>query len=316
MAPARQYLFVTNRGPFAISPSGSLHEAGGGLAAGLRGLLATGQARSVFAVDDGPEREHWSAVGDDRLIPAAVPEEVHRSAYDTIANELLWYCAHQLFDLAFEPIDDAHSRRAWSHYETFNELMAEAAHAVANVDDVIVVNDYHLYLVPRALRARGWQGTLVFFLHIPVPTEQEYAVLPAVVRRALLDGIAEADLIAVHAPTWAERLRALFDASGLVAPPIVVAPSPSTSLDCSSVPHVPMSPKRASASTQPAAHSPRSRASTASSRRRTCCVASPRSTGCWSSAPTSRAGSEPSTSPTPRAATWTSTIASVRRSST
>ncbi|ACU54763.1 glycosyl transferase family 20 [Acidimicrobium ferrooxidans DSM 10331] len=226
MAPARQYLFVTNRGPFAISPSGSLHEAGGGLAAGLRGLLATGQARSVFAVDDGPEREHWSAVGDDRLIPAAVPEEVHRSAYDTIANELLWYCAHQLFDLAFEPIDDAHSRRAWSHYETFNELMAEAAHAVANVDDVIVVNDYHLYLVPRALRARGWQGTLVFFLHIPVPTEQEYAVLPAVVRRALLDGIAEADLIAVHAPTWAERLRALFDASGLVAPPIVVAPLP------------------------------------------------------------------------------------------
>lgn len=226
MAPERHYLFVTNRGPFAITPSGSPREAGGGLAAGLRGLLATGHARSVFAVDEGAELERWRAFGDDRLIPAAVPEVVHRSAYDTIANELLWYSAHQLFDLAFEPIDDAHVRVAWSHYESFNHLMADAAHGAAHLDDVIVVNDYHLYLVPRALRERGWQGALVFFLHIPVPTQQEYAILPHGVRRALLEGIVDADLIAVHAPTWAERLRELFDAHALKAPPIVVAPLP------------------------------------------------------------------------------------------
>jgi len=196
------------------------------LAAGLRGLIGSGTMRWVFAAQGDGEAEAVRALGEEELAPVAIAPATYREAYEIIANEVLWYCAHGLFDLAFEPLDDWRLRTAWTHYEAFNADMAEGALAEARRDDVLVVNDYHLLLAPERARRLGWTGPMVLFLHTPVPEPEEFAVLPAAMRSAILDGIEAADVVGVHARAWAARLEAILAIHGRRAPRIVVAPLP------------------------------------------------------------------------------------------
>jgi len=182
--------------------------------------------RWVFALAGNDDLPAWEALGIDVLHPVAIPTPTYRAAYDVIANELLWFCFHGLWDLAFEPVADSRLEQAWEHYVAFNDRMVEATLATAVEHDVLVLNDYHLLLAPQLARQRGWRGPITLFLHTPLPRVDEFRVLPPRLRRALLEGMASADLVGVHANRWALRLAALFDDAGLPVPRIVVAPLP------------------------------------------------------------------------------------------
>ena len=104
-------------------------------------------------------RDERSAAGTPfRLRLVAHDPEAYRLFYGVVANPVLWFVQHGLWDLKRDP--DADLTVPWRDgYAAANRAIAEAA--VAELDRVpgaaLYVHDYHLYLVP-SLVARAAPG--------------------------------------------------------------------------------------------------------------------------------------------------------------
>src|SRR5438105_4962379 len=130
----------------------------------------------------------------------AVPEpDAYRKYYSVIANPLLWFVQHYLWDLIEEPlIDDA----IWSAWETgyvaVNRLLADKVVEVARQSSrppLVMTQDYQLYLVPRRVRELLPDATLQQFIHIPWPTPNYWKVLPKPMRDVIFEGLLGNDVI-------------------------------------------------------------------------------------------------------------------------
>src|SRR6185312_10299572 len=88
-----------------------------------------------------------------------------------------------------------------------NETFADTIAEFAQPGDTVWAHDYHLLLVGRALRNRGYRGALAHFLHIPFPPLDVLAILPWA--DVLLDGLLAFDLVGFHTPGYVSNfLRA------------------------------------------------------------------------------------------------------------
>jgi trehalose 6-phosphate synthase len=146
-----------------------------------------------------------------------IPPEVFGRAYNNVANSALWFLLHQLFDTPNQPQFGAGFRRDWESYVAYNQMFAGALAGEAGADGAgaqeaggglrILVQDYHLCLVPRLLRERldgaARQAAVGYFCHTPWAPPDYYRMLPADIARALLDGILGADRAGFHAARWA-----------------------------------------------------------------------------------------------------------------
>src|SRR5438105_8855915 len=130
----------------------------------------------------------------------AVPEpDAYRKYYSVIANPLLWFVQHYLWDLIEEPlIDDA----IWSAWETgyvaVNRLLADKVVEVARQSPrppLVMTQDYQLYLAPGRIRELLADATLQQFIHIPWPTPNYWKVLPKPMRDAIFEGLLGNDVI-------------------------------------------------------------------------------------------------------------------------
>jgi trehalose 6-phosphate synthase len=107
------------------------------------------------------------------------------------ANEGLWPLCHI-----------AHARPAfrsddWQHYQTVNRIFADAVCEEVDRDDpIILVQDYHLALVPAYLRARLPRATILSFWHIPWPNAERLGICPW--REELLEGLLGSSIVGFH----------------------------------------------------------------------------------------------------------------------
>jgi trehalose 6-phosphate synthase len=135
-------------------------------------------------------------------------------AYNRVANSALWFLLHQLFDTPNQPQFGREFRRDWESYLAYNEAFAEALHQEARAQGQapsgglrMLIQDYHLCLVPRLLRDRLGgslpEAGIGYFCHTPWAPPDYYRMLPGDVGRALLDGILGADRAGFHAERWA-----------------------------------------------------------------------------------------------------------------
>src|SRR5438876_841784 len=69
----------------------------------------------------------------------------------------------------------------------------------------IWVHDFHLTLVPEALRRRRPDLAIGFFLHTPFPSSEIYRLLPT--RSEVLRGVIGADYIGFHTGDYARHFR-------------------------------------------------------------------------------------------------------------
>ncbi|RJQ52612.1 MAG: trehalose-6-phosphate synthase [Actinobacteria bacterium] len=213
LIPPGQLIVASSRGPYRHSkePGGGriLRRSGGGLVtamlcvaeqAGAHWICApsTDEDRSVAGkglVALPPERHLF----DMEIVD--IPQSTYDLAYNTISNPLLWFVQHYLWDLAREPsLDDSH-KRAWElGYVPFNEAFAEAIAARCEGLDrpVVMLQDYHLYLVGEMIRARDCDASLVHFTHIPWPQPDYLRMLPSYVRTPILSGLLAADVVGFH----------------------------------------------------------------------------------------------------------------------
>jgi trehalose 6-phosphate synthase len=122
-----------------------------------------------------------------RLEPVALPPDIISDFYEGFSNATIWPLFHDL------PSRSSFNPAYWRAYCEANAHFARAIAASTGWDDWIWVHDYHLMLVPEALRALGEARRCGFFLHIPFPPIDNYLRLPW--RFQVLRGLLEYDLI-------------------------------------------------------------------------------------------------------------------------
>lgn len=107
--------------------------------------------------------------------------------YLQFSNGVIWPAFHYRLDLV------NYQREAWEGYGKVNHMLAERLLPLLNPDDVIWIHDYHLLPFAAALRKRGVENRIGFFLHIPFPTPEIFSALPP--HRELLEMMCEYDLL-------------------------------------------------------------------------------------------------------------------------
>ena len=232
-------VIASNRGPLSFAlgddgrpvPSGSA----GGLAAALYPLVEDSGATWVSCAMSEADRAAAAAGLTDELdvplVTVQPDEATYRMAYDVISNSTLWNCHHHLFDLARRPLLDHRFDEAFDAFRSFNAQFAEAIDAVAAEGAEVLVQDYHLCLLPGLLRQRRPDLGIVHFTHTPFAEAGMWRVLPTPIGRELLEGMAAAAACGFHAPRWEAAFLACCAEAGVeprhtFVSPLGVAPGP------------------------------------------------------------------------------------------
>jgi trehalose 6-phosphate synthase len=214
---AAQVLVASNRGPvsYEVLEDGSLRarRGGGGLVSGLSAIGPDAGALWVCsALGEGDREAVRRGVGEDGVRMLDVPADVHADAYNGIANSVLWFVHHMLYQTPLEPVFDAEFRRQWASYEAFNRAFAEALAEEAAEGAVAIVQDYHLTLVPGMLRELRPDLRIGHFSHTPWAPVEYFRMLPDDIAGQVLRGMLGADRLGFLTRRWADAFTACCDA--------------------------------------------------------------------------------------------------------
>ncbi|MGQ4434591.1 MULTISPECIES: alpha,alpha-trehalose-phosphate synthase (UDP-forming) [unclassified Streptomyces] len=206
-------LVASNRGPvsYEVGDDGSLRarRGGGGLVSGLSAIGPDADALWVCsALSDGDREAVRRGVGEDGVRMLDIPADVHTDAYNGIANSVLWFVHHMLYQTPLEPVFDAEFRRQWASYEAYNRAFAEALAQEAAEGAVAIVQDYHLCLVPGMLRELRPDLRIGHFSHTPWAPADYFRMLPDDIREQLLTGMLGADRLGFLTHRWADAFTA------------------------------------------------------------------------------------------------------------
>ena len=217
----RRLIVVSNRGPVVHGrdSAGRLvsRRGGGGLVTALDSLAARHDVTWIASAMSDDDRAVASAATDVtvqevsrsgsqfglRLL--AHDREAFHGYYNVVANPMLWFIQHQLWDPARPPVVDEQFREAWDHgYAAVNRGFADAVltELERDPDATVFFHDYHLYLAPGIVRERCPEALLAHFVHIPWVGADGWSVLPNPLRRAVHAGLLACDLVGFHTERW------------------------------------------------------------------------------------------------------------------
>jgi trehalose 6-phosphate synthase len=213
----RKLIVVSNRGPVsygrAADGTRTARRGGGGLVTALRSLVqyhdVTWLASAITEEDRASAGETFDETAADgspyRLRLVAHDRQAYDWYYNVVANPMLWFVQHSLWDLPYSPKIDAAFHRAWAEgYVAVNASFAAAVDAELErtPDAAVFFHDYHLYLAPRMVRERKPDAALMHFVHIPWPQPDYWSVFPKEARCAIHDGLIANDVIGFHTERW------------------------------------------------------------------------------------------------------------------
>ncbi|MEU5087414.1 trehalose-6-phosphate synthase [Streptomyces sp. NPDC021356] len=214
-----EVLVASNRGPvsYDLDEDGSLHakRGGGGLVSGLSAIGPDAGAVWVCAALDDADREAVRRFEDGRRLPPEdtggqrvrmldIAPDVFSDAYNGIANSVLWFVHHMLYQTPLEPVFDTEFRRQWASYEAYNRAFAEALAEEAAEGAAVVVQDYHLTLVPGMLRDFRPDLRIGHFSHTPWAPVDYFRMLPDDIAEQVLRGMLGADRLGFLTQRWAD----------------------------------------------------------------------------------------------------------------
>lgn len=214
---AAQVLVASNRGPvsYTLGEDGTLTagRGGGGLVSGLSAIGPDTNAVWVCAALGDGDREavrrtggrlDTGDTGGQRVRMLGIPPDIYADAYNGVANSTLWFVHHLLYQTPLEPAFGPEFRARWASYETYNRAFAEALADEAADGAAVLIQDYHLALVPGMLRALRPDLRIGHFSHTPWAPVDYFRLLPDNVARQLLRGILGADRAAFLTHRWAD----------------------------------------------------------------------------------------------------------------
>jgi trehalose 6-phosphate synthase len=208
-------IIVSNRGPlqFEREDGGerTLRRGGGGLVTALSGLvshrealwIASAMSEEDIAVSEergGPVELSIDGI-DYRVLLVGSDPEAYDRFYNVIANPILWFIQHYLWDLSNAPDIRQEELDAWDYgYQTVNGDIAKAVlgQIEGQENPLVMLHDYHLYTAPRMIREQRPDVFLHHFVHIPWSQPDSWRVLPTRIRKAIFDGLLANDIIGFH----------------------------------------------------------------------------------------------------------------------
>ncbi|MGH2710562.1 MAG: alpha,alpha-trehalose-phosphate synthase (UDP-forming) [Actinomycetota bacterium] len=216
----RRILVASNRGPVSFGEQdGELVPVmgSGGLVTALApAIQETGGLWIAAAMTDGDRVMAREAGGGPmevkvedsvyhlRMLP--FDPDVYDRFYNNISNRLLWFLHHYLWDLPREPALGEGARQDWDAYRSVNvEFAGALAEESEGSDTDVLIQDYHLSLVPSALRQLAPTTRSAYFHHVPFAAADYLRLLPLEMREQLLAGLLGADLVGFHTERWAEN---------------------------------------------------------------------------------------------------------------
>lgn len=214
MLQNRQLIIASNHGPvtFHKDENGEIQpqrSGGGGLVTALSGItqhVAACWIASALSEEDKAWQGGLVPIGEESgsIRVKFVISEVaaYDGYYKVIANPLLWFLQHSMWDIFRSPTIDRSTWQNWQNgYVAVNRLFAEAVTKQILVDQrpaLVMIQDYHLYLAPyfirRVLHPRV-KYTLMHFIHIPWPGAEDWGFLPPRMRQGILEGLCAVDLL-------------------------------------------------------------------------------------------------------------------------
>ncbi|MBD3379608.1 MAG: trehalose-6-phosphate synthase [Candidatus Omnitrophica bacterium] len=137
---------------------------------------------------------------------AVVPltSKEYREYYIKFSNGVLWALFHYFFEKSSIDI------KAWKVYETVNKRFAHYINDVTSEDDIVWVQDFHLFMVPYFLRKMRPESRIHFFLHTPFPHIDIFSILPW--QRIILESLLCCNSIGFHHKQYLRNFRGAVEA--------------------------------------------------------------------------------------------------------
>jgi trehalose 6-phosphate synthase len=207
-------IIVSNRGPlqFERDEAGerTVQRGGGGLVTALSGLVSHREAlwiasamtdEDVAVAEEGGPVELTVDGIDYRVVLVGSDAEAYDRFYNVIANPILWFIQHYLWDLSNAPDIRQEELDAWEFgYQAVNRDIAGAV--VRQIEGqerpLVMLHDYHLYTAPAMIRAERPDVFLHHFVHIPWAQPDSWRILPGKIREAIFQGMLANDIIGFH----------------------------------------------------------------------------------------------------------------------
>jgi trehalose 6-phosphate synthase len=217
---ARPLTIVSNRGPaeFGRDEGGerTVRRGGGGLVTALTGLVAhrealwvasamTDEDMVVAAESKGePVTMELDGVSYKVCLVASDPTAYDRF-YNMIANPILWFIQHYLWDLSNAPDIRRAEVDAWEQgYKVVNADIADAVgHSIEDQKEpVVMLHDYHLYTCSGLIREARPDAFLHHFVHIPWTQPDAWRILPNRWREEIFLSMLANDIIGFHTSAY------------------------------------------------------------------------------------------------------------------
>ncbi|HEY2533825.1 MAG TPA: trehalose-6-phosphate synthase [Xanthobacteraceae bacterium] len=201
--PGAEVIVVSNREPYIHNREGRdivLQTPASGLVAAIEPIMRACGGTWIAHGSGSADRETVDRF--DRIrVPPSFPsyvlrrvwlsEEEQNGYYYGFANEGLWPLCHMAFVRPNLRDSD------WEQYKLVNARYAQAVASEAKRQDpIILVQDYHFALLPRLLRAKLPNATIITFWHIPWPNPEIFGICPW--KEEILAGLLGSSVIGFH----------------------------------------------------------------------------------------------------------------------
>jgi trehalose 6-phosphate synthase len=214
-ADGPRLVIVSNRGPaqFERNEEGErvVTRGGGGLVTALSGLVShrralwiasamTDEDVAVGEEQGGPVEISIGGIDYEVLLVESDPD-AYDAFYNVIANPLLWFIQHYLWDLSNAPDIRREEMSAWRDgYRVVNDDLADAVlrQIEGDTHPLVMLHDYHLYTAPAAIREARPDAFLHHFVHIPWSQPDSWRILPGEWREEIYRGLLANDIIGFH----------------------------------------------------------------------------------------------------------------------
>lgn len=202
--PGAEVMVVSNREPYihTLADDGSviLQRPASGVVTALEPIMRA--CGGTWIAHGSGSADHLAVDADDRLmVPPDEPaytlrrlwlsDEEYEGYYFGFANEGLWPLCHIAF------VRPTFRAADWEQYVKVNQKFADAVVAEAKTPNpVVLIQDYHFALLPRMVRERLPEATIVTFWHIPWPNPEVFSICPW--KEEILTGLLGSSILGFH----------------------------------------------------------------------------------------------------------------------
>jgi len=192
-----KWIIVSNRLPLVSDRTGKLKRGSGGLITAITGIKSQQEMLWMGSVPYSAEsskakfKKELKGLKDKiSFSPIFIQQDKYDRYYNGICNDVLWPLFH------YKPGYVKFSEDKWLDYLDVNRQFAHEIAKVAKDDDVIWIQDFHLFFVGQYLKELRPNLKIGFFLHIPFPSSEIFRQFPKAWE--ILNALAKIELIGFH----------------------------------------------------------------------------------------------------------------------